>query len=53
MKKLKNKTFILISSILSAFLLFILVVFNISIYNNEIFMETELVLLTEFLEPKK
>ena len=35
MKKLKNKTFILISSILSAFLLFILVVFNISIYNNE------------------
>ena len=35
MKKLKNKTFILISSILSAFLLFILLVFNISIYNNE------------------
>ena len=35
MKKLKNKTFILISSILSTFLLFILVVFNISIYNNE------------------
>lgn len=35
MKKLKNKTFILISVGLSAFLLFILVVFNISIYNNE------------------
>ena len=35
MKKLKNKTFILISVVLSAFLLFILVVFNISIYNNE------------------
>ncbi len=35
MKKLKNKTFILISSILSIFLLFILIVYNVSIYNNE------------------
>lgn len=35
MNKLKNKTFFLISSILSVFLLFILIVFNVSIYNNE------------------
>lgn len=35
MKKLKIKTFILLSVILSVFLIFVLFIFNISTYNNE------------------